>query len=315
MEPNEDFKLILPSPTVATNQAFKPNHRLFIVAIDYGTTFSSASYTVVDPRDPRQPEGYSLDKGDIHNINNYPSSPNKCTDTPTEICYKYLPKTRHERQQEKKAPINPNAGLSRFYWGREVQEALIQEEYADQDAFRTRWVKRPKLLLDNSPATQVYRDNLKKQVELLKNNGYIGHEDDLHLDFLTALLYHVKQRLERNRGFSSDDEVEFILCFPPTWTQRAERLMDHLLLEATSRAGFERRSVSGQVFKHFHVSEPEASAAFMLGSKNWSDSLTVSLPMGNSKMFPNNFIAKHCCDSHRCWWRHSRRNNSTHQVT
>jgi hypothetical protein len=150
-----------------------------------------------------------------------------------------------------------------YFWGYAVQKQL---QYPDTNRAKTRRIARSKLLLDDSPQTETIRAQLRPSLEHLKRLKIIGRETavtDVIADFLEHLFRHTKAQLIRSHGFHDACSIEFVLCVPAIWTQKACRKMQIAMATAISRSGLGKVD-SGSVDNLFIVSEPEAAAACVL---------------------------------------------------
>ncbi|MCJ1246533.1 hypothetical protein MMC30_003741 [Trapelia coarctata] len=151
-----------------------------------------------------------------------------------------------------------------FFWGFGVQRQL---QFPDTNRNQNRRVKRSKLLLDNSDHTREIRNQLRPILNRLKNKKLIRNDEDVIADFLEHLFRHVKEQLIRHYGFSDACPVEFVLCVPAMWTQKASRTMQSVMETAIRRSGFGNLQ-DGSVEDLFIVSEPEAASAHVLADTN-----------------------------------------------
>lgn len=151
-----------------------------------------------------------------------------------------------------------------FFWGYGVQRQL---GFPDSNRNQNRRVKRSKLLLDNSDHTREIRNQLRPILNRLKNKKLIRNDEDVIADFLEHLFQHVKEQLIKYHGFSDACPVEFVLCVPAMWTQKASRTMQSVMETAISRSGFGNLQ-DGSVEDLFIVSEPEAASAHVLADTN-----------------------------------------------
>jgi molecular chaperone DnaK (HSP70) len=284
--------------------------RKFVIGVDYGTTFSAVSYTILDPesslRDNVHPK--------LFNIRGFPGDPQYFLSTaqqvPTEIWYlekRHTKRHRPSRAAEIKDPAqsyHPNQFMdlssdednevhnesitNRYqankstlpavnaYWGYEVQKALGEPNSgADPKDVKNYFVSRAKLLLDESDTTKSARESLSETLKFLKRKKLIQKDEDVITDFLTYLLSHVKKELEERHSFDDDCDVEFAICVPPVWTYKASVIMTRALSTAAHKAGF-RTSHNGTIDDLFIVSEPEAAATYFLDQDGWDKRIQVS---------------------------------------
>jgi hypothetical protein len=276
--------------TIASSQgASTPTD--FIIATDFGTTFSSVAFS-------KRENGRW---GNPQTILDYPSDPRiwgkQSLEVPTESWY---PKTAIPRQafedfghpieeeedavadiwnaahmagQSPRSPestladsddemgdINPslpleNDGANGIIWGYEIQKKL---KASDMDHSPYERVERFKLLLDNSPTTKQVRDKLNPILKRLKNMGTIGTDEDVISDYLTRLFRHTKDQLTRYHSLSESASIEHVLCVPNVWSAASTRKMQKAMEQAIHNSGL------GAMEDLFIVAEPEAAAAYVL---------------------------------------------------
>jgi hypothetical protein len=241
--------------------------RQFIVAVDFGTTFSAVAYTVLRPGDERT----FVDIHQISCISDYDDAGESVRgltmEVPTETCYPLRPRPSQASSGEMMdldaaittAPIDTDQIL---HWGFSVPEHF---KTPDADRSNLRRITRSKLLLDKTDFTRELREQLQitaKELEALK---IITNSLDLIVDFLRHLLTHTKAQLIKSHGFNDRDSVEWVLCVPVVWRRRAVRKMQDALIEASRRSLF-GRTISNSVENLYIVSEPEAAAAHVLAS-------------------------------------------------
>lgn len=269
----------------------------FIVAIDFGTTFSSISFVAL-PRDTQDDETLNPHSyhDQIQSIINFPEEPRlglmeSRKEVPTEIWYpkqEYLdhslidvarngsesPPTddtdvhmhdvvdNGDRGVEEEAEDDDDDENKDTYWGYQVQTQL---QYPDTNRNQNRRMARFKLLLDESEVTQKIRVDLEPNLKLLKKRKIIKDREDVIADYLKYLFAHAKDELTQNHEFTNDCPVEFVLCVPPIWTPNACRIMQKNMERAIRESGF--GSVENDCVDNlFIVSEPEAAAAYVLAS-------------------------------------------------
>jgi hypothetical protein len=271
----------------------------FIVAIDFGTTFSSISFLA-----PQEDTGTDHELNDhkyvdeIQSIVNYPDEPRfgllaRRKEVPTEIWYPkkaYLDETLlaarnrpsdiiiiddTDDDQTHSGDQNPDEDADMetdddaddeenkdTFWGYEVQKQL---RFPDTNRDQNRRMSRFKLLLDESDYTSQVRLDLEPNCIELKQKKIIKDKEDVIADYLKYLFSHAKAELVQGHGFSDACPVEFVLCVPPIWTPKASRIMQNNMERAICESGFgsvENDSVDNL----FIVSEPEAAAAYVLAS-------------------------------------------------
>ncbi|KAB5518088.1 hypothetical protein GE09DRAFT_1045090 [Coniochaeta sp. 2T2.1] len=275
-----------------------PHARRLIIAVDFGTTYSAVSYTVLEGADPVR----YLDLDRIRSIQGFPDAWNwgedsmKC-EVPTEVIY---PLDRKFREKENLDNTDEGEGQDTFttdpnriadsiqfrdferlaVFGQigsfDADHMSIDEStsfrwgYGAHEAWRfptthsdpkNKALSRFKLLLDNSPMTDAIRDDLKLTLDELKRRKIIKEPLHVIVDFLTCLLRHTQSELE-TAGFDDSYSKEIVLCVPAIWSQKACRDMQTAMARAMGQARFEGVDVQNNSIENlFIVSEPEAAAA------------------------------------------------------
>jgi hypothetical protein len=236
--------------------------RRFIVAVDFGTTFSAVAYTVLRPGEDRT----FVDIHQISCISGYDDASESVRgltmEVPTETCY---PLSVRPTEASSGEMMDLDALIDTeqiFRWGFSVHEHFKLPD-ADRSSFQR--ITRSKLLLAKSDYTRELREQLRVTAKKLEALGIIKDSMDLIVDFLTHLLAHTKAQLILSHDFNDNDSVEWVLCVPVAWRRRAVRKMQDALTEASHRALF-GRTISNSVENLYIVSEPEAAAAHVLAS-------------------------------------------------
>lgn len=277
----------------------RSHSKRLIIAIDFGTTYSAVSYVSLAEGESG---GYlSLDR--IRSVQNFPDDWNLPGDrmkseVPTEVIY---PLNRHFRKkedldvmdvdqedvidgsmngaaevpggeanptasdqedEESDGPISDDDDSDSFRWGYRVHEAWAQPAtHCDRT---NQPLSRFKLILDNSPTTELIRNQLGLTLETLQRKRIIKKPLYVIADFLTCLLRHTKSYL-RAEGFDDSYGTEIVLCVPAIWSQKACRDMQMAMAIALRRVRFEGVDIQNNSIENlFIVSEPEAAAAYVL---------------------------------------------------
>lgn len=270
----------------------------FIVAIDFGTTFSSESFIAL-PRDAGTDDESNahiyLDQ--IQSIINYPDELRVGLqagrkEVPTEIWYPKKAYLDHSLLETRNRPrdiimdeldddqmyngdqdLDEDAEMETVedlddeenkdtFWGYEVQKQL---RFPDTNRNQNRRMSRFKLLLDEGDLTKGVRADLEPNWRELKRRKIIKYKEDVIADYLKYLFSHAKGELIKGYDFSDACPVEFVLCVPPIWTPKASRIMQTNMERAIRESGFGNVE-NDSVDNLFIVSEPEAAAAHVLAS-------------------------------------------------
>jgi len=274
-------------------------NRRIILAVDFGTTFSSVAYV--------QLSGLTQDTTrrlqQVKCITKYPgdrSAPRHGwqprEDTPTELWYSLGESAarkapddtavgsteddsasdedspfhfgseapsesegERDRQPEQRGEKPRNLGTK--FWGFEVQLEM-QRSYQPTDSMNR--VIRFKLMLDEANVlTSTIRGAIKAAVRNLKKLKMIEKDTDIITDYLTQLLTHTKKELSKAPDFDDNIPIEFVLSIPAVWPSKACRIMQAAMATAAQRSGL--GNPDGESLNNlFIVSEPEAAAACVL---------------------------------------------------
>ena len=278
-----DIEMCDPNADVGDDDREPVRH--FVVAVDFGTTFSSVAYVGYTHEHQRE----HLDLNQIEIVDQYPDwncSNAPVYDVPTELWYP-SPGQRQDgtnslysQEQDMGSSSDDDEDVSEsdtdsedttpqrdtfltltgggvtppLYWGYGVQR---QVEIAD--AFdNSKRMARFKLLLDDSPETQKARSQLEETFAVLRKAGLVKAHTDLIAHYLEQLFKHTHVRLIED-GYTRESRVEFVLCVPAIWKARACRQMHTAMSEAIQKSGFGDLQ-NGSIDNLFIVSEPEAAA-------------------------------------------------------
>jgi hypothetical protein len=286
----------------------------FLVAVDFGTTFSSVAYVGYSHEHQRR----HLTMSQIEMVDAFPYWAHRNTpvhDVPTELWY---PGPGQQPDGTKRYPDHQQKPLARTVMdvdnGRE-ESSSDSESDSDSNSdsehtprpgalpsvsttsTATPWLywgygvqhqvvrasgqfdhskrlARFKLLLDESESTRKARAPLQETCRRLSMAGLIETDTDLIAHYLEQLFRHTRDRLARV-GCTPNSCVEFVLCVPAAWKGKACRRMHAAMKQAIYKSGFGRLQ-HGSVNNLFIVSEPEAAAAAVV--KTEKAQLTVTLP-------------------------------------
>ena len=284
-----------------------------IVAIDFGTTFSS----VACARVTESMCSTDLGLADVHCVARYPDDrpyiygpmawePRE--DVPTELWY---PRSdvmgrpgpnsclmEHEMAEEHavgQSPLSsdlepssdedelPTASsapapalsddTSRPYWGFEVQRQLRRIDEPKDNMSR---IARFKLMLDEkNKKTEGIRKELSHTLKVLKRSKQIEENTDVITAYLLQLFLHTKRELQAWHDFTDRTPIEFVLCVPAVWPSKACRIMQSAMSVAAQKSGL-RSSYNADLSNLFIISEPEAAAACVL-EENQNDIFVCSV--------------------------------------
>ena len=141
-------------------------------------------------------------------------------------------------------------------WGWGVHSRLVKPESIPQDLIH---LTKFKLLLDNTPGT---KERQRKSAQVLQNlkPAKVG---DIIAEYLGQLFRHTKTRLTAFHGLRENSPVEFVLCVPTSWTDKACRVMQDALTTAIKTSNLAKLQ-RGIVEDLFIVAESEAAATYAL---------------------------------------------------
>ncbi|OKL64182.1 hypothetical protein UA08_00533 [Talaromyces atroroseus] len=270
--------------------------RHFIVAVDFGTTFSSVSVYC-------RRGSSDVDSSQISSIANYPHAASYLSQSPTEVpTQSWYPKqgmpfrqpidTETNISDEEETVVDAHTQNSdhihatngqdwmdvdqdeededryeeddgivdRYYWGYGVSKILVAN---DTHREQSRCIVRSKLLLDHSVHTKHIRAQLSTTVRDLRARKLIRDETDIIADFLKHLLRHTRSQMESQYDYHNDCSVEFVLCVPAMWTEKALRTMQNAITRALRESEFIENS-NHDVDNLFIVTEPEAASTYVL---------------------------------------------------
>lgn len=266
-----------------------------IIAIDFGTTFSSVAYTVL-PKGV-SPKNVHLRK--VHCIGEYPGYQvpngqlNTRQDVPTELWYDFedqsppMDISYHDddssssdeddtdkgfdddgglRMSAAARPTTPRDTSVPQYWGFNVQHHLDMRNIPKDEA---RPLTRFKLNLDNTENTREVRRDNDPILATLRERNVINDDSEIYTDFLTHLLKHTKERLSKeldeklSKELDRNMDFQFVLCVPAKWPVQACRTMQNAVEQAVQRTGFSLNAQEA-VRNLFMISEPEAAAECVL---------------------------------------------------
>lgn len=263
----------------------------YVVAVDFGTTFSSIAF--VSYTHEHQRKYIALNQ--IELIGDYPDwvdTNAQIRDVPTELWY---PNAGHQKDgtnsfvaeeqmedqasgsgsdsndddnalqsdseseadmHQSEAPKGPASADATpdLFWGYSVARQLDVAQTFDS----SKRVARFKLLLHDGPESEKARALLTETCVMLRKNGLIKDDIDLIAHYLEQLFKHAYLKLVED-GYTEQSKVEFVLCIPAIWKARASRKMQIAMTQAIQRSNFGKLQ-NKSIDNLFIVSEPEAAA-------------------------------------------------------
>lgn len=266
-----------------------PPVKHYVVAVDFGTVFSSVAFVSYTHEDQRK----DIALNQIELVGDYPDWVDtnvQIRDVPTELWYpnpghqadgtnSFMIKEQMADEElysepsddssssqsdsesesstyHRKAPKPPTSAHTtpELFWGYSVAHQLDIAEAFDS----SKRVGRFKLLLHTGPESAKARALLEEICVMLRKNGLIKDDTDLIAHYLEQLFKHTRSRLEED-GYTEDSKVEFVLCVPAIWKARASRKMQTAMAQAIQRSNFGKLQ-NKSIEDLFIVSEPEAAA-------------------------------------------------------
>ena len=203
------------------------NGKLIMIAIDFGTTFSAASYVVLDAEERSEIKLGESMKDKIHDV--------------------WFPETPDGTQVRTQLAWNPYA--QDFLWGNEVDDTLDEGEIDQSDI-----IELLKLGLDDrGKKTEPFKLALHRQLQSLKSQRGNVDDDgrivDLVSIYLRKLKAHILDKIGTRQGneFVARARIEYIMTVPALWNLGQLDTM----VKAAEDAGISSPTL---------VSEPEAAA-------------------------------------------------------
>jgi hypothetical protein len=263
-----------------------------VIAIDFGTTFSTVAYVAIEPGRP----DFVVQPEHVLCVDHYPDIPAISTsafllevneNVPTELWY-----VQGEIEDCDSSSNASEADFSGYFsdssdpvagpkldvaheqlvqkerhhqllWGYGVHAALLKPGKFNNTGTR---VRRFKLMLDyDGHSTKELRRELSGQTRLLKRRKAVACQEQMISDYLEQLLRHAKNRLQATGDLRSDSQVEFVLCVPNLWSEKACRIMHDSMAQAIEASELGRLTQKC-IDNLFIVAEPEAAAEFVLSS-------------------------------------------------
>lgn len=278
----------------------------FVVAVDYGTTFSCVAYAAVTEApnsNVAQITANRIQRDLVKTIAGWPNDAQltvlnvQSREVPTDIWYDDPAATMNgngphvtmddEIMVEADAHNEANDNLppdiddrqlededsfkrplpDKVCFGYKVQEQLEYANRLGDGRPSDEPIRRMKLMLHEDEVTQPIRDELRPILRDLKENGAIERLEDVIADSLTCILCHTLKELRNEPTFKEDTPVEFVLCVPPLWTAKACRQMQEAMSIAIQRTGL-GATKKKTVDNLFIVSEPEAASEYQLAGED-----------------------------------------------
>ncbi|KAF2228583.1 hypothetical protein EV356DRAFT_423252, partial [Viridothelium virens] len=236
----------------------EPSSPRFIVAIDFGTTYSTVAYVKVEPgRDISD-----LGCNDIRCIDNYPNAAGefdprlnaRYENVPTELLYFSSLHSDSDASESDSAPIENG-----------FERDLESPTGSLPTRLERRGCKRPRRTRKQTWTRQGHQE-LRDQVSRLQDRKAVRCRDTILTDYLVRLLDHAKTILDENEGLTNDTQIEYVLCVPVSWSQVASQTMHNVMAKAVRTSGLGTLLGDAIIADLFIVSEPEAAAQFVLAS-------------------------------------------------
>lgn len=272
------------------------------VGLDYGTTFTSVSYSIIAIGDINIKGSAS----DVMTVINWPNDgeDGERKQVPTESWYSPEPIERHLGDENeifdqnlfdlvkgqhplilsgtKGDPIDDLEDSEMedelsvdFLWGYGVPYQMYK---ANSTRSQRRLVKRAKLMLVETEYTNEDRKVLRGTLTGLLKEGIIRRhgkrskaEPDMWdaidpiSDYLVKVLQHTKEQLKLLHRFTDQTPVDFVMTVPTVWSPEASRVLQTSVKAAVQATTFGKPGGT-TADNIFLISEPEAAATFLLES-------------------------------------------------
>lgn len=271
-----------------------------IISIDFGTTFSSVAILYLENSDSAK----VVEADSIQSIDHYPAMPpgasaasfdNNPT-VPTElICWTHKARAVAETSAFSEPPQPRIAGSLQSIWDQAGSEESDDEPPppastpTQPNMYGSIWgwdvhrkISGPeplpgemkhltnfKLQLDDSKEGRDLSKDSKNKMRSLKGVKTV----DIITEYLTYLLRHARERLPQILEPRRDTAMEFVLCLPTKWTDKAARVMQSALTSAIERSEISTLK-DGAIENLFLVAESEAAAAHVLVGEAYASKLT-----------------------------------------
>ncbi|RFU27660.1 hypothetical protein B7463_g8656, partial [Scytalidium lignicola] len=271
-----------PRPSIEQDSS-QPKSPKFVIAIDFGTTFSSVAFAIKCIDHFPDVPGLSADVAKGYQtvpteLLCYPPKGNKYysdivtsdSDSIRSLELDWESSSSGDSDQERERhTTSPSVGKDRVrdsIWGWGVHTRLERSESIPQELIH---LTNFKLQLDDGNSSRDLRSKSAQDLKALKHAKVV----DIIGEYLGQLLKHTKGRLTEFHGLCDDSTVEFVLCVPTSWSDRACRTMQDALTTAirTSQLATLTR---GAIQDLFIIAESEAAATYALEDRKSLSKMT-----------------------------------------
>ncbi|PQE05216.1 Hsp70 family protein [Rutstroemia sp. NJR-2017a BBW] len=272
-----------------------------VIGLDYGTTFTSVSYSIV----PVKKDNARAFSKDIMSVVNWPhdGQAGERKQLPSESWYSPTPIERNRTENDEVLEENVfdsfqgnHALLGKsnlhtdsiedsedsemedelsldYLWGYGVPYEMYK---ANSSRSQRRYVKRAKLMLVETEYTNEDRKGLRAvfngllKEEIIRRHGRKSKSEpdmwdavDPISDYLVKVLEHTKDQLQSLHGFTQQSPVDFVMTVPTVWSPEASRVLQTAVKAAiyATSLGKPGGTTADNLFL---ISEPEAAATFLL---------------------------------------------------
>ena len=161
-------------------------------------------------------------------------------------------------------------------WGYAVhQKIALPDEQGLEPIHMTRF----KLLLDEKTDTPEFLKLRQRTLETLNalkaaraTQGGRCETIDIIADYLEPLFKHARWCLINFHDLQDTDSIQFVLCVPAMWTEKACRIMQDAMMRAIQASQLGQLE-NGGIKDLFIVAEPEAAAAYALSDPRYKSRL------------------------------------------
>ncbi|KAF5705911.1 Hsp70 chaperone protein [Fusarium mundagurra] len=245
-----------------------------VMALDFGETNSSVSYTFIPEGVQRQDLPQFQPRTVLNNFSRMMNCRDNSThlQIPTLLRYPtdWVFRPLDELKDEPLGTIRPDH--DRIHWGLQVQQDMSRVmSHSDPDQMLLHGFKS---LMTKSTHHQAQNKRLKKSLRQLSQKRTCAENIPIQemlllvvIDYLTKLLSHAKHYIATSNAIST---TEMVICVPVLWKQKTLRDMQTCVNIAMRRVNFPGVRFSGGWMENvFMISEPEAAATTLLSSPSF----------------------------------------------
>lgn len=176
-----------------TSTQHNTNRQVVKVGIDFGTTYTSVAFFLLNVTDDRT----GLLPGDVD--------------------YRAIQRVIYEGNEAVKSEFAWNENEDSWLWGQQVDRSIHDGDLPDSEC-----IQMIKLGLDSSAHTTVYRDHIARRIAELPEDRQVSEQELVSL-YLEELLIHAQRKIGdtfRRAGEANileRAEFEYTFCIPAMW--------------------------------------------------------------------------------------------------